>query len=336
MRKKVVSIIVALVLVSVTLLTLCACSVTQVGEADFRVLQITDVHIVNNAKKDKKAFKTIDVMLEKSNPDLIIVTGDVTSEKDNMTAIRTFSEYMESKQIPWAFTFGNHDAEGDVKKPEISEYLESLNYCIYERGDPNLYGYGHYTYDVQVEGQDIMTLIMMDSNMYYEEDCVCHPDGNKGYDNFKPNQIEWYRKTVMNKALAVNGDPSKVLPSLAFFHIPMQEYYYGYLEAKKDKNIVSGKKNEAIYSSKHSDILFETMLELGSTKGVFVGHDHMNDYSINYQGIRLTYGNSCDHNIYLVPRRGGTLINIKKDGTFKTQRLYKGFGLSNLTIDEEH
>ncbi len=83
------------------------------------------------------------------------------------------------------------------------------------------------------------------------------------------------------------------------------------------------------------DEMFETMVALGSTKGCFVGHDHMNNYSVNYQGIRLTYGLSCDHNIYLVPFRGGTLINIKNDGTFTTQSLIRHRGQNTVTVCKE-
>lgn len=84
------------------------------------------------------------------------------------------------------------------------------------------------------------------------------------------------------------------------------------------------------------DEMFETMLELGSTKGCFVGHDHMNNYSVNYKGIRLTYGLSCDHNIYVVPFRGGTLINIKNDGSFTTQALICHRGQSTVTVCKEY
>lgn len=83
------------------------------------------------------------------------------------------------------------------------------------------------------------------------------------------------------------------------------------------------------------DQMFEKMVELGSTKGCFAGHDHMNNFSVNYQGIRLTYGLSCDHKIYLVPLRGGVLINVKNDGSFTTQHLIRHRGQSTVTIGKE-
>lgn len=41
--------------------------------------------------------------------------------------------------------------------------------------------------------------------------------------------------------------------------------------------------------------MFDTALELGSTSGFFCGHDHYNNASIEYKGIRLTYGMSIDY-----------------------------------------
>lgn len=67
----------------------------------YSILQITDIHILNVEKKDAKAFKTIKAMVEKARPDMIMVTGDVTSEKENFTAFKTFCAFMEDLDISW-------------------------------------------------------------------------------------------------------------------------------------------------------------------------------------------------------------------------------------------
>lgn len=318
---------------------------TYVRAADtaFTVLQITDVHILNDEKKDAKAFKTISAMVETTSPDMIVVTGDVTSEKENFTAFKTFGSYMESLQIPWAFVYGNHEGldieyePGEVLDPEkiadkqtINDYLSSLEYCIYERGDETVDGMGNYYYNVTDEnGKVLMSLIMMDSHSGYPDPAI------GGYDCFHENQIEWYENTIKSIAHEVNGDETKVVPSLAFFHIPMREFVTAYDEAKGTDKRLAGWKLEDVGCSNVDDEMFETMVELGSTKGVFVGHDHMNNYAVEYQGIRLSYGLSCDHNIYVVPFRGGNLINIKEDGTFTQQRLIRHRGQSTVTIGKE-
>lgn len=310
----------------------------RAADTVYSILQITDVHILNDTKKDAKAFKTITAMVEAAKPDMIMVTGDITSEKENFTAFKTFGDFMESFGLPWGFVFGNHEGldieyePGEVLDPEkiadrqtLSDYLESLDNCIYEAGDEDVDGMGNYYYNVTDEnGRVVTTLIMMDSHSWDTE--------NEGYDHFHENQVEWYEDTIRSIALEVNGDAGKVVPSLAFFHVPMQEYRTGYDAAKGTGKRLWGWRFEKEGCPAVDDRMFEKMVELGSTKGCFAGHDHMNNYEVEYQGIRLCYGLSCDHNIYVVPLRGGKLIEIKSDGSFTTQALFRHRGFGGITF----
>ena len=47
--------------------------------------------------------------------------------------------------------------------------------------------------------------------------------------------------------------------------------------------------------SEYPSTIFDTAKSLGSTQGFFCGHDHYNNMSLEYQGIRLTYGMSIDY-----------------------------------------
>lgn len=329
--KKLISVLcISLLIVSVCL-AFAACDEPQMEKTV--ILQLTDVHILNDAEKDQKAFDTITNLIDRADPDIIVVTGDITSEQQNEQAFKTFGNFIEAFKIPWYFVFGNHDAEGDWSKQQLSEYLMSLEYCQFEIG-PEMEdaesGYacqGNYYVNLSdKDGNVYQTLFMLDSNMYAKEG---------GYDNFHDDQIEWYKNTVKKIAEEVNGDPSKVVPSLAFFHIPMQEFTVAYDEAKENDAVLAGKRLEKECPGVNPDDMFETMLELGSTKGVFVGHDHMNNYSVEYKGIRLTYGTTCDHNIYLAPQKGGCVIEVYADGTFTTQRMYRTMTNPELTVEEK-
>ena len=92
------------------------------------------------------------------------------------------------------------------------------------------------------------------------------------------------------------------------------KYYYGEV----------GEKNEAICCSDYSSDLFEKAVEIGSTKGIFCGHDHYNNISLEYKNIRLTYGMSIDY--LAMPgisrdtkQRGATTILIHEDGSFDVE-----------------
>ena len=67
--------------------------------------------------------------------------------------------------------------------------------------------------------------------------------------------------------------------------------------------------------------LFDRMLALGSTTGVFCGHDHYNNMSLEYKGIRLTYGMSIDYLAmpgieHDTAQRGAELITIHPDASW--------------------
>ena len=68
------------------------------------------------------------------------------------------------------------------------------------------------------------------------------------------------------------------------------------------------------------------MVELNSTKAIFCGHDHLNDFGITYKGIRLNYGKSIDYVAYTgidksTWQRGGTIIEIKDNSDFEVSQI---------------
>lgn len=142
------------------------------------------------------------------------------------------------------------------------------------------------------------------------------------YDYIRDDQVKWYKNTL----LSLKNDES-IPSSMLFFHIPIEEYKEAYRLYKNKSNRVKyyfgeiGENDEAICTSKYSSQLFETAKELGSTKAIFVGHDHYNNISLEYDGIRLTYGRSIDY--LAMPginqrnsQRGGTLITLNSDSSF--------------------
>ena len=78
--------------------------------------------------------------------------------------------------------------------------------------------------------------------------------------------------------------------------------------------------------SDYPSSLFDRMLELGSTKAVFCGHDHYNNMSLEYKGIRLTYGMSIDY--LAMPgiendtaQRGAELITLHPDSSWSLEQI---------------
>ena len=152
------------------------------------------------------------------------------------------------------------------------------------------------------------------------------------YDNIHQCQIDWYA-TEMESLKAKNNGVE--VNNLVFFHIPLREYrdaWANVIESGKSKDELT--KGTTISSEKGTtEFIYGTMGESDKKKngvrtyGVFCGHDHYNNFSVNYtpngasRSIRLTYGMSIDYLAYAGiykenSQRGTTVISIKSDGTF--------------------
>jgi hypothetical protein len=96
------------------------------------------------------------------------------------------------------------------------------------------------------------------------------------------------------------------------------EMSYLWLDAYEAAGDISDKDTYGIYAegiscSKYTDALFEAVVELGSTKGIFFGHDHINSLRFTYQGVTLAYGYSIDYSAYAGGtgyQRGCTVLTV--------------------------
>ena len=309
-------------------------TVTKSDDEDFKVLQITDIHLgggVLSYDKDLKALKAVYALLEATKPDLVIVTGDMcfpvgfSSFSFNNTApVQQFAAFMRNTGIPWAFTYGNHDTESyaATNQSSLNELYMSLSWktsrnLMYPYIQPDIMGGNNQVIEVRnADGSLNQALFLIDSNAYTG-------DGLNKYDYIHDDQVEWYREQVVR----MSEEAGRTVKSLVFFHIPLQEYRTAYQLYEKGSDEVKwyfGSNDETMLDkvccSEFPSSMFDVAKELGSTTGFFCGHDHYNNMSLEYQGIRLTYGMSIDY--LAMPgiardtkQRGATLITIHNDGT---------------------
>ena len=312
-------------------------------DRDLKILQLTDVHIgggIMSLKKDKMALNAVAAMLTAEKPDLVVITGDLVypvpfqaGTFNNGISTDMVITLLEKLGVYYTVCFGNHDSElySDYTREKIADKYANpdLKYSLFQKGPEDVDGYGNQVIKVK-NSKGIVTnaFFTIDSHSYIDGDFL---GIQWKYDNIHENQIEWYKECVLaidaaNKAV----DPDcPMFTSLCFFHIPLEEYGIawqeykanGYKDTENVKCFAGGyyEKDEKSYCGVYSDNFFETALELGSTKGIFCGHDHENNASIEYKGIRLTYGMSIDYLAYTGiykkgAQRGCTVITLSKDG----------------------
>ncbi len=343
---------------------------TFVTDEDFKVIQLTDIHIGGgwmSYKKDLMALNAVAAMITAEKPDLVVVTGDISypvpfqaGTFNNLTSAKVFATLMEQLGVYWTVCFGNHDTEAYsyFSRSQISEFYgnDDFTYCLFEAGPDEVDGYGNQVINVKnSEGLITQSFYVFDSHSYVDGDIF---GIMWKYDNIHANQVEWYKNTVLklnaqNNALLkeLGREENSDIKSLAFLHIPLVEQkdaWYEYAENgfEDTENVkyfygVAGEGKKVVYPGIKEDELFETMLELGSTKGTFCGHDHLNNFSIEYKGIRLTYGMSVDYLAYPGiknegTQRGCTVITVSPDGSFDCypENYYQGKYVSQYEKEE--
>ena len=74
-----------------------------------------------------------------------------------------------------------------------------------------------------------------------------------------------------------------------------------------------GTRREKVCSPVLNSGLFTAMRTAGDVMGIFVGHDHNNDYTVYWQGILLGYGRySGGNTVYNNLRAGARVIVMHK------------------------
>ncbi len=329
---------------------------TFTTDRDFKVMQLTDVHIGGgwiSTSKDTMALNAVASMITAEKPDLVIITGDMVypvpyqaGTFNNMDSAEMLASLFEELKVYWVPTFGNHDTESYSRytRADISNFYadEKWEYCLFQdNSDDGVDGYCNQVVNVK-NSMGIVT------QSFYTFDTHSYVDGDYlgigwKYDNIHENQVAWYKANVekynkqnievINASKAENKaellEKFSVAKSLAFWHVPASEYldaWNEYVDAgyKDTENVkfhygTVGETGKMVYTGVYEDEIFEAMQELDSTQGIFCGHDHLNNFSIDYKGIRLTYGYSIDYLAYsgiskLGSQRGCTMITVTPNG----------------------
>ena len=318
---------------------------------DFRILQLTDMQVIDAAQKryperlnkwadsawatdkvEECCYSEIRKTVAKAKPDYIFITGDVIygSFDDAGTSLDAFIDFMDSLGIPWSIVYGNHDNESRIGVIEQSRRFANGRNSLFKTG--NVSGHSNYTVGIYEGDRLVRVFYMLDSNW------CCGSDDPiiKNTIGFQPDQIEWYRNT----AREISEKCGRKIPSSFCCHIPTKdvldaEYEAGYRKfADKGKNpsISIGYSmpnakytvpavTEGDWGCDCQDCTYggltcrmeDDFLSLG-TDSEFAGHVHNMNYCIHKNGIKYVLGIKCGtYDFHLKGQLGGTLINIPAD-----------------------
>lgn len=303
-------------------------TVNKINGRKYKVLVLPDVQLVLDDVKTKNeeysiAFSTIAELINRVAPDFIVLLGDLSNgfSLDVYTAI---GDYIEGFKKDWSLVWGNHDNQGGGEFIEnVSDvFLSRYKKLKFEKGDKKL-GNGNFLIEVKNENKVVSGLIFMDT---HDRDIV---NGKECWAKLNDAQAEWYKSTISK--LKSDG----CFNSVIFMHIPFMAYKDAFDAAIKpeysDKKISPkdsydqiiwndgyknsvGVKYESV-SAHPLDDFFKIVENNGMKNYIFAGHDHVNNYIIDYKNSKLIYalktGIGCYYSVELC---GGTVLEITDDG----------------------
>lgn len=290
------------------------------ADGTFHILHLSDVHLMDPEMEDDDPVRTDPLfyeartfeVLEKSadvlQPDLAVLTGDVVNGYLSdlnynfiYRIIRKVTDVFARRNIPMAVTFGNHDSELNFHRE-----IQTAMYMEYDGfygtfNDEEMYGCGNCFLPIlsrDGSGRKAFGLWLIDSGDYVRDENMKILEG---YDYVHESQIAWYEKTAAALKAENGGVP---LPAILFQHIPVQQEYD--LIRKVDAPVpgtngftrdgtywyipdaISGRLREPPCppAGDHRE-QFESWVKTGDVLAAFFGHDHVNDFVVEKDGILL-------------------------------------------------
>ncbi len=269
------------------------------ADGTFRIMHITDTHLEDD-NIDASVW-LIAAACDRENPDLAVITGDNVLNYEDASITKSYIDRLmsvfESRQIPVAVTFGNHDSEtGAMSREELMAYYNTYSCSLSVDDGPLLPGCGTYNLPVlSSDGSKVkFNIWVFDSGDYDSE-------GRYGF--VKKEQVAWYKATSEALRLANGGEK---VNSFAFQHIIVPEVYDALKKTDRktlyafkhmynkdeyymfDPNGVNfGTLNETPCSGYLNEGQFDAMVEQGDVLAMFTGHDHSNAFGVRHKGIDI-------------------------------------------------
>lgn len=265
----------------------------EVLNKEIKMLQLTDLHLAFGiSNRDQMTFDLIENLVKSDDYDLIVITGDMVMSPQAPALFKKLVEHMESLKTPWTFVFGNHENDFNHLS-ELLIHIKDTKYLHFKNG-PLIKdgGIGNFKINFIYQDNIIYHAYFLDTKAERKE---YTPEEGK-YDYLSTAQVSWYEYHVS----------TDLVESIVFMHIPLRQYinpvdYEGkFLE-------------KMVYAQGVDTGFFNAMLSHGKSKAVFVGHDHLNDFSFVKDGILLAYGRNSGYSAYGNLERGGRHISIKDE-----------------------
>lgn len=304
-------------------------------DGTFKILVLADVQDVYPIDDSMIAF--INEALDYAKPDLVVFDGDNIVTEDVRAYEQLLTPLVE-RDVPFSFVFGNHDVEREnfTAEQQLAEYQKYPG-CLAYDADPALHGCANHNLLIySSKGNDIAFNLWM-----FDSGTSLHENGEwLGYDWVRADQIEWYNNTRDVLTLANGGE---VVPSIAFQHIiPKEAVEVLFYETDTSMGELTYNFNDGgVYSyvpkidkfdgyifekscpGNGSDGQWDAMLAGGDVLAVVVGHDHVNSFVADINGIDLVQTPGATYHSYYNNMLQGARIIELDEGDLDSYHTYE-------------
>ncbi len=303
-------------------------------DGKFKILQIADIQ--ENAVVNPDTIKLISLALDREKPDLVVLTGDqiqgysacyLTKAQSKVEkVISDFISPMTERNIPFCFTYGNHDDDCKVSKKIQTEFYKSHKTCVY---------------GVPASEDDTGTYMLKIKDSENKQDIlgVYIFDSGTSSNSINAKQLEWYKKERDSH----KEKTGKYLPSIVFQHIPIPEFFgiidkvsffskgrveaYGkrrntFYRLDEETKAKGGFMGEAPSPAGKNTAQFLALKEKGDIFALYAGHDHNNSFYKNYEGIDLGYCQGASFHTYGPGDKRGVRVFVFDENNVRDYETY--------------
>ena len=299
--------------------------------AAFKIAVFSDLHFGEEEatwgpEQDRRTLALMREVLAAEAPDLVVLNGDlVTGEntvRENATAyVDMLVAPMVEAGVPWASTYGNHDSQFNLSREGIFDAEAKYELCRTWRADEALPGVTNYYLPLvsEVEGPRAV-LWFFDSRggkVYQGGSGGGEEEEIPGW--VPPTTASWFLNTQSHLARL----HPRLLPSLAFVHIPTRDYLP--MQSLVEPHLLPGQnyddpaaaQSDADSAPSHPASSFaDALLAAEGLHSVHAGHDHGNDWCApptNIEGVRpfLCFGRQSGFGGYGDWERGARILQLE-------------------------
>ena len=249
-------------------------------DKDFVILNLADLQTqdVESPRVKRIIESEVDYLIKKTNPNLITLTGDQVWSNHNLLSTIWLINMLDGYKIPYAPIFGNHDY-GNTKNSSNADQnyccdlYEKGKYSLFSRGPSNLGTLGNYVINVMEGTKIYKTIYMLDAG--YE-------------DKITDNQIAWVKWNA-DGIKSING--GEYTSAMCFMHKPLPEYkeaYEKYINGNDDVTSLGEVYVKYSLSGTIQNGFFDIAKQCNIVD-IVCGHQHGNNFTLNYEGVRLTF-----------------------------------------------